>query len=168
MLKILSLSLLAMLLMGCSTSRLPVVMPEFQQAEYDVLSKTGSGGVKGQAFMKTKGGEFKEADGDKVTLRPKTEYARKLAMLPASLYKCQVVSTVRLKVCDYDRTTMADSEGRFEFTDVPDGTYYVTTEVSWLAYYPGAFPSIESKQGGTTPMEVTVADSKVSTIMLTR
>ncbi|PKB22061.1 carboxypeptidase-like regulatory domain-containing protein [Janthinobacterium sp. 64] len=168
MLKLLSLSVLAVLLMGCSTPRSLVVMPEFQQAEYDALSKTGSGGVKGQAFMKTKGGEFKEAGGDTVTLRPKTEYARKLAMLPASLYKCQVVSTVSLKFCDYDRTAMTDSEGRFEFTEVPDGTYYVTTNVSWLAYYPGTFPSVESKQGGTIPMEVTVADSKVSTIMLTR
>ncbi|MGK5057316.1 hypothetical protein ACQ4WY_10265 [Janthinobacterium sp. LB2P49] len=168
MLKLLFLSVLAVVLMGCSTPRPPVVMPEFQQAEYDALSKTGSGGVKGQAFMKTKGGEFKKAGGEKVTLRPKTEYARKLAMLPASLYKRQVVGTVSPKIRDYDRTTMADSEGRFEFTDVPDGTYYVTTNVSWSVFYPGAFTPVESKQGGTITTEVTVADSKVSTVMLTR
>lgn len=168
MLKLLSLSVLAVVLMGCSTPRPPVVMPEFHQAEYDALSKTGSGGVKGQAFMKTKGGEFKKAGGERVTLRPKTEYTRKLALLPTSLYKRTVIGAVSPTIYEYDRTTTADSDGRFEFTEVPDGNYYVTTNVSWSVFYPGVLTPVESKQGGTITSEVTVAGGKVSSVMLTR
>lgn len=59
---------------------------------------------------------------------------------------------------DYTRTTIADGEGRFEFSGVADGRYYVVTDVVWMA---GNY-----RQGGALMERVQIEDGQSQEIIV--
>lgn len=62
------------------------------------------------------------------------------------------------------RTATCDSLGNFEFNGLPDGTYFVATEVGWQV--PGQFYTM-SKEGGVLGTWVTVSGNEAKRIVLT-
>ena len=102
---------------------------EFPENQYQAFVKQGKTEVKGQAFLKTRGGEVRYAAGSDVFLEPATDYAKKY-------YKNQIQFTLPLtisnnKAASYTRRTKADADGRFDFSAVPSGEYFIVTNVTW-------------------------------------
>jgi hypothetical protein len=62
----------------------------------------------------------------------------------------------------YMRTTTSDADGKFSFSDVPDGKYVVGTKVVW--HVPGRYGS--DRQGGFISNTVEVSGGKAADIII--
>lgn len=136
---------------------------QFSEAEYVGYEKSGTATVRGQGFMRTRGGDVKTAAGSSVYMNPKTSYS---AEWFDAVLRGIPLEPADQRIVRYHRVTQADAEGRFEFSALPAGTYYVVTTVSWEAPvgYRGALVS----QGGYVGAEVTVVDGETKSVVLTR
>lgn len=152
-------------LTGCAR---PVVHFEpripFPEAEYQALPRSGKAVVKGQAFLKTVGGDVKTAAGNKVWLNPITSYSR-------DWYARSYMGGARLedpdpRINSYVQTQTADGDGRFTFRNVPPGAYYVTTSVVWQV--PMGYADWTKAQGGIVAAVVRVDGDETVEVIVTR
>jgi len=150
---------------SCATMPQPKISRmTFPEQEYQNLQKSGSAVVKGQAFLKTRGGDVKVAAGNEVILNPVTSYSNEWYEKGYVLQMNLVEPDPRL--WNYMKKTVADGSGRFVFKDVPPGEYYVTTVITWEAAtgYQGAL----QVQGGTVTNKITVNDGDEIDVIVTR
>jgi hypothetical protein len=130
------LSVLALGSVGCSSSRMvdsgPAVAPQ-----------PTSGIVRGVAMYQGAGGQSVVAANEDVTLVPTTPYAeQRFAKLYQGRRIVLVSAAPKLEAppAEYTsaiRRTKADATGQFNFSDIPAGTYFVTTRVT----IPGSGPA---------------------------
>jgi len=153
---------------GCEITTPKVARIPWRQAEYDALAKTGTGILRGQAFLKTRGGDVKTAAGNPVSLDPVTSSSRQW-------YEVVILQNKELEPADdatkahileYKRLTTADADGRFEFKNVPPGDYFLSTQVIWEA--PTGYQGSLVKQGGPIVKQITVNDGEEQQVILTR
>jgi len=154
------------LLSGCATTTDLQRMP-FPENEYQALPKTGTATVKGQAFMKTRGGDVKTAAGNEVWLNPVTSYSIEWY---EKFYLPTISNTSPLRdikttppdprLTKYILIQIADGDGRFTFKNAPPGEYFVTTAVTW---YVG-----KELQGGFVTKRITVKDGEETDVIVTR
>lgn len=106
----------------------PMVLPPVEAAEYAPFRQPGAGTISGQAFLTTRGGDVKLAAGRTVTLDPATGYARvwyeKYGRISDQMPPAPEFAAAR-------RTTVADADGRFRFSNLRSGSYIVRTTVTW-------------------------------------
>jgi hypothetical protein len=153
----------AAILAGCAAQQ-PIVRIPFPEAEYAALPKTGTGVVRGQAFLKTRGGDVKLGAGNRIVLNPVTSYSQQWYQ---TIYEQgKPIEEPDLRVQQYLRETTGDAEGRFEFKDVPPGDYFVITVVTWEA--PVGYRGSLVSQGGYVIKRVTVRDGQEQQVILTR
>ena len=122
---IIALLLLIVSLAGCATAPPPVASPvAFSAAEYAALPKSGNATITGQAWRTTRDGTLKAAAGNEIRLNPVTSYS-------LYVYNSAALSPQKLdpRCLPYRRTTIADSNGRFRFKNVPAGDYFVSAAV---------------------------------------
>ncbi|QGM98048.1 hypothetical protein [Methylocystis parvus] len=136
-LKRLVLLLFPLILLACNASP-PAPQLRFDAAEAAFLDRPGTTTIRGQAFLpdKTGGVNVRYAAGEVVRLIPATAYAR--ARLDYYFHGAKFAPANAVPRNDPDpdylahqRTTKAGPTGRFEFTNVPAGRYYVSTQVIW-------------------------------------
>lgn len=132
---------------------------QFVESEYAPYSQPGTGAIKGQAFMVTRGGMVVKAAGRKVWLNPVTSYS-------TEWWKENVLGNQALKPGDpraaaYSRFAVADGDGNFEFTSLPAGSYYLACPMSWEV--PGG-----AETGGTARAEVSVRNGETAKAVVTR
>lgn len=162
---ILLLAAAVVLLTGCVPAMQPPVdRIAFPEAEYAALAKTGTAVVNGQAFLKTRGGDVKTAAGEDVMLNPVTSYSQQWAEV--AYLGGRDLTAADSRYAQYVRTTTANAEGRFTFTDVPPGDYYLTATVVWDA--PTGYQGALRRQGGLVSQRITVKDGDKLDIVLTR
>jgi len=135
----------------------------FPEDEYKRLASTGTAIVKGQAFLKTRGGDVKTAAGNEVILNPVTSYSNQWYE-----YYLQGVPMKEpdARLWQYVKKQIADGNGRFTFKNVPAGDYYVTVPVFWEA--PVGYQGALVRQGGVVSKKITVNDGDELEIILTR
>lgn len=99
----------------------------FDEQEFAPFAAEGTATIRGQAFLKTRGGEVRYGAGNTVSLIPVTSYAREVWQ--ASLQGKVTVKDPRWD--KYVRTTVANGSGNFEFTKIPAGDYYIECPIFW-------------------------------------
>ncbi len=114
----------------------------------------------GQAFLKTRGGDVKFGAGSTVYLYPAVEYSNEINNIPWF----KDVKGRDPEWSKYVRSTMADGNGNFEFSDIGSGTYYVETRVTWEV--PGQYGM--STQGGLVRKMVDISKNSVTKVILTQ
>lgn len=155
-----------LLLTGCAApiQHETAARREFPEGEYVTLAKTGKAIVRGQAFLKTRGGDVKTAAGNEVTLNPVTSYS-------TDWYNNNYLRGIRMdppdnRIFQYIRTTIADGNGHFSFKNVPGGEYYITTKVTWES--PTGYQGGLQQQGGVISRKILVNDTDELELIITR
>ena len=100
-------------------------------SEYEPFREPGSLTLRGQAFLTTRGGDVKVAAGRMVTLDPATSYADAWFRGLGTVADRFAMSPPDTLFSAARRTTTANAEGRFSFTGLPPGKYFVRTTVTW-------------------------------------
>lgn len=154
-------------LTGCATTKQETFTPlPFNEAEYSALAKIGTGIVRGQVFAKTVGGDVKKGAGEKIVMWPATSYG-------IQRYEQQVVGGKLASVAEdiryskYSLIKTTDGDGKFEFTNVPAGSYYILSKVTWTVITRTSFGPIENVQGGKLHLKIDVKDNALTEAMLT-
>lgn len=164
------------LISGC-TSFPPRIA--FNVGEHEKLPKIDSGTstVQGQAFLKTMDGTVKYAAGNEVIIAPVTSYTNQFykdyyipsksswaASYDAAAY-WNGVPKADSRFKKYYLSTQADGEGRFEFTNVASGKYYINGWIIWMIPS-GSYTT--RAQGGVLMKKVQVEEGKDLKVVLAR
>ncbi|MCP3926574.1 MAG: carboxypeptidase regulatory-like domain-containing protein [Desulfobacterales bacterium] len=149
---------------GCVPFIKPIQRVQFSPLEYEKLETEGTGIVRGQAFMKTRGGDVKLAAGNKIILNPVTSCSNQWYQL--SYLQNKPLTKPDPRYVNFSIETIADADGKFEFTSVPPGEYYLVAPVFWEAAtgYQGAL----RRQGGYLAKKIKVKNNKEYKYILTR
>ncbi|MFH0926206.1 MAG: hypothetical protein V1872_11375 [bacterium] len=151
-----------LLITGCAGSLARPIQRQanFILEEYMPYKNTGTATIKGQAFLRQKGGNVVTAAGATIYLNPATSYSKEY-------FELQVMRGLHLSEADkrmleYERTTTGDANGNFEFNDLPAGEYYIATTITW--YVPGQY----IPEGGNVGTKVGVKPGEMKKVVLTR
>lgn len=126
-----ALLVLAMILLsGCVPPRVLRPSGSFDRDAAERALRPGKSTIVGQAFKKTVGGDVKYGAGNTVYLFPLTPYlVEVLQLLPQKDAFTQIQFDPA--VLGYNRTTVADGEGRFKFPNLLPGHYRIETTITW-------------------------------------
>ena len=122
---------------SCATTAPKVDFPPFNYEETKRAMRAGKNTVKGSGFLRQAGGGIVKISGNSVLLAPVTEYssARIRAFYGnvsgAVTNRTPNSSKVPPAYVELCHKTIADVDGRFEFNNVADGSYFCITHVSW-------------------------------------
>lgn len=155
---------------GCAATQVQL-NSRFDAVEAKKLMEKGGNTIVGSAFLRQRDGDLVTCSGFVVQLVPVTAYATERAL-------AYFGTTVRAfapdegifnknmppRPADYDRyskTTTCDVSGKFKFTDLADGSYFITTTITWMA---GEY----SRQGGTLLQRVYVDGNEPVEIVMSQ
>ena len=173
--------------LSADSSAATIAIPQVDSSIYRPYRARGRATVKGQAFLKTAGGDIKLGAGDKVYLVPATdEWSRFIVGAAAIQDRLSDISTSdvspaeRLRLLDetpstlpklspyaekYARITIAGVDGRFTFESIPAGTYYAWCRIEW------EIPNVgggTGTTGGTAMQTIPVPRIGAVEVILTR
>lgn len=157
----LALVLCAALLTGCVAT--PQIQSTFNPAEAAFIHKPGRGSITGQAFLRRNDGVVVYAAGSDVFLVPKTTYSTERIQVLYAGSKFAPIwrqnAPAPTEYGNYVRQTKADGEGRFSFSSLADGDYYMSTTVYWFAG--------NNQQGGHLLEAVTIRGGNAVNVIMT-
>jgi hypothetical protein len=150
----------SLLLTGCAAVRQPVQMQN--RFDYDLhkpYTESGPNTIKGQGFLRQKGGGVVTCAGSQVIAMPDTLFFREFISLYKAGKKPQIPGGfVDPSYRSIIKQAQCDAQGNFTFSAVPNGNWFVMTEVKWAVGY--------APQGGALMREVNVADGVVAQVLL--
>ena len=121
-----ALLLVTLLMMGCA--RTYERKAEFNSEEYAPYAGTGTARVCGQAYLNMDDGKPHVASGDRVLLAPATSYTEEAVMVKVLGGRKMVDPDP--EAMKFEQHTKTDEEGRFCFTGLPAGEYYVVADIA--------------------------------------
>ena len=153
---------------GCVTpTPLPVYTATIEYERPEWFESTVTGAIEGSAFFRTQGGDVRTCAGNEVSAVPVTPYASERMQFiygntTGGVYVRNINSAGSTPIdkgyLNDSFTALCDVSGRFEFLNVPVGSYYVTTAVVWQVGYANqggpVFKSVEVEEGKTTRVVV--------------
>ena len=156
-------------LSACMASMPPKhsMVSSFDPSEVEWFSSRGANSVYGSALIRQRGGGVVTCAGRSVSLTPASTYAdeRMLAIYGSHLkgysqFGAAVINEPPEQAyLDIAHKTTCDAQGFFSFKNLPDGEYYVITDIFWeLAKY--------APQGGALMHKVTLAGGEAAEVVL--
>ena len=136
------LSFLSLTLAACQSVSTPgpVVEASFNPQQAAFIKHHGDGTIKGIAFITDDQGKAHRHGGETVRLIPASDYAKaRFDVLYAGKKFIAVQNypkgvTIDPRYGKYMRITKTLPNGKFTFTNVPPGRYYVATQVLWKGH----------------------------------
>lgn len=128
--------------LACATALPPPqwnAISEASEAEYNPYLQAGSCTIAGEASLAQPNGSIVKPGGETVTLDPATTVGKEWWNKIGNSWQERFLTPSSPGFQKARRTTTTDAEGRFEFTDVPAGSYYVRTQIPFqvgAGYYP--------------------------------
>lgn len=148
---------------SCATTPSVIPMKEtFNPSEFAWSTAKGNSTIVGQAFIKTRSGDVKLAAGNIVRLVPVNAYTTELRV--RRTINGEKVGAVDPRLEQYNRTTVADAGGNFEFKELPAGSWYVSCAITWEAANQGDM----QQAGGIAYGTATVAKGETKKVVVTR
>lgn len=132
------------ILNGCMTTSIVKINENFDSKIASEQLKTGECSIKGSAFIKQAGGGIVTCAGREITLIPVTKYAEERI---TNIYGSNIGGFVPNYSLNFNRiifipddenyhklclNTLGDAQGNFEFNNIKEGEYYLTTGITWL------------------------------------
>lgn len=113
---------------GCAPSHYKHQVP-FNEADYAPYAGTGTAAITGTAAVTLKDGKTIAASSEFVFLIPGAAYSREW-------FEHEILAGHRIEGIDprslrVTRSATTDDKGRFTFSNVPPGDYYLTCAVAW-------------------------------------
>jgi hypothetical protein len=170
--KIIALAAAAVAAYGCASmypaaQYSPITMTSVAaDSEYAPFRQKGTAVVEGQAFLTTRGGDVKKGAGRLVTLDPATTYSQEWYSRFGNRYAQFDAVPGDSLFARARRTTVADADGRFRFTDLAPGRYIVRTTVTWEVPTGNLYVNTMSVQGGIVSEIVEARNGETKTVML--
>ncbi len=134
----------------------PPTYPPFPEADYAAFAAGGTATISGQAFLRTVGGDVKTGAGSDVTLDPVTDYSRVWWDNFGSWWSKKKEIPPDQRFRSARRFTQADAEGKFQFTGLAPGRYFLRSVVVW-----------SGNQGGLVTKEVLIVADQPNAVLLT-
>lgn len=160
--RLIGLCVMVVLLGGCALNKPVERTSAFNEAEYAPYAGTGTSSITGQAFAKTMGGDVKFAAGNPISLNPVTTYSTEF--YNTLVIQQKAITAPDTRAAQYNRSTVADGNGNFEFHNLPAGEYYVTTVLTWsVAGRNGPVPT-----GAALGAKVKVGAGETTKVIVTR
>jgi len=153
-------SLGILLATGCSTPSPVQRQAVFSQDEYAPYRQPGHAHICGAAFLQSQNGTTKYATGQTIYVKPVTTYS-------SEWFHHQVLNDRPLappepRAAQYQWTTTAGENGQFCIKGLPEGAYYVATDIPWKfvwlydAYDAGEWVGIQTNVGPGEHVTVTL------------
>lgn len=101
----------------------------FSDEDFAAFRGDGQATLEGEAFVKTENGEVRNCSGETVFLAPDTPFD--FEVITAFLFHLDLALKRAGPAAQYWRESSCDSQGKFNFDDVPVGNWIVITAVRW-------------------------------------
>jgi hypothetical protein len=101
----------------------------FTEADYLPYLEAGTGVITGEALVMLKGGEVRKGAEDMVFLIPATPYTKE--WFSQRVVGEKIIEGGDPRALRATRSTTTDRLGRFTFTNLPPGDYFLTCEITW-------------------------------------
>lgn len=151
------------LLSACEAPRY-VMSQSFDAEEHSRAMRSGTAVLRGQAFLRTVGGEVRTCAGLRVNLIPATNYTVELATVSQSGLYSQIVN-IDQRIHQYVRHTICGVDGSFTFRDLPPGDWIVQATVVWGVPV-SSYRTV--RQGGDVVGRATTRTDQTTEVVLTR
>jgi hypothetical protein len=162
------------ILSGCATTspKFVTMSNKFNVNDVSWAKHSGNNKIVGSFLSRTVGGDVKTCAGLDVFLVPLSSYSEERIRIIYGNSISGYRSATNLKdlppeaPADYAasrRITKCDAQGEFTFSDLPDGSYFVTTTVTWGV--PGQY--VVSTQGGNLMKRIDLSGGKIERIVVT-
>ncbi len=158
--------LIALSLFACQTTTPPYQTLSVYNPEEVLWSKLdGDSSVSGSAFIRQNGGGIVSCAGFGVDLIPQSSYAdERLSYLYSNLTKgfnaTRSIDDADPRYHADARSTTCGVDGKFKFTNLPNGVYYLTTKAVWKVgnSHQGAylFQKVDLTSGGHLEVVLTM------------
>lgn len=159
-----------LLISGCTGPKKIVLNNSFNAEQAKEMIAEGPNSLRGSALIRQNGGGVVTCAGKDVNLVPATAYAieRQTVLYQSSErgYNSAGYSGRRPNFADTPaaysrlvRTTTCDAQGFFKFEKVANGTFFVTTEITWKV-------SDYSREGGALMQSVSLNSGESKEIVL--
>jgi len=130
-----------------------------REAEYLPYQEKGTGSLSGQAFLAQKNGGVVKGAGNQVLLDPATSVGNEWWGKAGKRWVFRMLTPPSPGFAKARRTVTADADGKFKFTGLPAGRYFVRTEVTWDVVYIGP-------QGGLVGQMIDIKEGENSEAIL--
>jgi hypothetical protein len=130
------------------------------EEEYQPYLARGTGTLTGQAFLTQRSGNTVKAAGHIVTLDPATSVGRECWAKAGGSWVKRSLTPPSPGFAKARLTTVADADGRFTFSNLAPGGYYVRTEAVW------EIPGQLLPEGGLVGQLEEVHDGQTTTAIL--
>jgi len=132
---------------------------KFDYAVHKPYLQKGNNTIKGQGFLRQQGGGIVTCAGNDVLLLPATSFFREMVNLARAGKEPLFTGKIDPAYREMLKHTQADAQGNFTVSGLPDGNWFLFTQVEWTVGY--------QPQGGVLMEEVRVANGETKQVLLT-